>query len=164
MKWSISLLLVTILVGCISIPKLFSSIRKTEDKSYGYTIENPICIGYYSDWKRNTKAAWYFLSKLQLDGHPLKLIRHSSYQRPKNLVMRTTLPMRFGNDDGINNLLDRFDLVIRGTNDTTKVVLYFDVILKGEIKIPFGLTYIETSQNNIFQRNKYLDFTQSEII
>jgi hypothetical protein len=154
MKWLISLLLVIILVRCESTPKLFSSIRKTEDRSYGYTIENPICIGYYSDWKRNTKAAWYFLSKLQIDGHSLRLIRHSSCQRPKNLETKTTLPMRWGNDDGINNLLDRFDLIIRGSNDTTKVVLYFDVILKGEIKIPLGLTYVETSQNDIFQKNK----------
>lgn len=152
MKWIISLLLLIISVGCASIPKLFLSLHNNEEKSYGYTIENPICIGYYSDWAKSTKAAWYFLSKLQKDGHSLRLVRHYSYPRPKSLQSKSTEPLRWGSEPNTDNLLDRFDLVLRGSTDTTIVVLYFDVILKGEIKVPLGLKYVENSQNDIFQK------------
>jgi hypothetical protein len=138
-------------MGGGSFQKLFLSIKPSEDKSYGYTLENPIKIGYYSNWEKSTDAALFFLSKLKKNNHPLRLIMHYSMGRPQNLQPNNNIPLRFGGQNNLQNIIDRYDLILKGTSDSTTVVLYFDVILKDELQIPIGLEFDKDQNNNIYQ-------------
>jgi len=126
-------------------------VESSSDQSYGYNIDNPIMIGQYSHWQKNTELAYYYLSKLNKDGHPLKMLMHYTVDKPKDQPRkRESMSRLYGSGPSMGGrFLDRWTMIPVGTNDT--VDLYFDVEIKGEIKVPIGLTFDINQQNNIYQ-------------
>jgi hypothetical protein len=131
--------------------KLFLSIKSSENISYGYTPGNPIKIGYYSDWQKNTEAALFFISKLKKDGHPLRVTMHASFLRPQNLQKNNNIPLRYGRDNSHDLIIDCYELIVKGTADTTIIKLYFDAVLKDELYVPDGLEFDKDQNNNVYQ-------------
>ena len=153
MKTFIQILILTIFLGCVSIPKNFINLQNSTDKTYGYSIDNPVSIGIYNNWEKNTDAMYYFLSKLQKDGHPLTFTLHASVKKPINLMRYELSPSHTGNQLMYNDLLDLVILKVKGKKDTNSIKLYFNVTGQNNVKIPIGLTFSESQNNNVFSNN-----------
>ena len=145
------ILVVLVLSSCVSSEKLFTSIEHSNQDNYGYSVENPILIGHSANWQKNTDFALLYLSKLQYNGVPLKLILHASVKKPsdqprkpQSITTRWGTPLSLGAE-----FLDLYIVAPIGAQDTLH--LYFDVEIKGEIKIPKGMTFDIQQSNNIFQ-------------
>ena len=147
----IAILLSTLLIGCASSTELFTSVQNSDDDSYGYSIDNPILIGQYSNWQKNTELAYFYLSKLNKDGKPLKMLAHYTVNKPEDQPRKKeSMPRLYGTGPSMGGIfLDKWTMIPEGTNDT--IDLYFDVEIKGAIKVPIGLTFNINQQNNIYQ-------------
>ncbi len=155
MRKAYYLIIILFITGCTSPAKLFSSIKQSEQSDYGYSANNPILIGYYPSWQKNTQNAWYYLSKLEYNGKPLQFVMHATVGKPANQprakkiykLLGTPLygaPLSLG-----GNSLDLFVMVPRGTSDT--LGLFFDVEIKGEVMIPKGFVFNINQNNNIYK-------------
>jgi hypothetical protein len=140
-------------MSCVSIPTNFINVQESKDATYGYSIENPISIGFYSTMKKNGDAMYYFLSKLQKDGYPLKLTLLASVEKPGKLMKYEKFPIMVGNQLMYNGLLDLMVLEIKGKEDTASIELYFNLTGQNNVKVPVGLTFSGSQNNNIFNDN-----------
>src|ERR1035437_6674687 len=129
------------LVGCVSTKNLFSSLGNSQDDNYGYSVNNPILIGEYSNWQKNAELTFFYLSKLTYDKKPLQYILHATVEKPDNQPRKKeSLPLRFGVPSSLGGkFLDLYVVVPHGTTDTLK--LYFDEEIKGSLKIPKGFEF-----------------------
>ena len=137
--------------GCASTSKMLSTVEKASNDSYGYSVENPILMGQYHHWQKNTNLAHMYLSKLKYERKPLKLIAHATVKKPENQPRKNkSLPLRYGTPASLGgDFLDLYILVPRGTKDTLN--LYIDVEIEGEIKIPKGFEFNINQENNIYR-------------
>jgi len=140
-----------LLVSCTSTSALFTSLESSSDNTYGYSKDDPILIGQYSSWQKNTDLAYYYLSKLNKEGSPLKMLLHATVDKPIDQPgKRKPVPKLYGSSASMGGIfLDKWVMVPKGTTDT--IALYFDVEIKGELKVPEGLTFDLNQQNNIYQ-------------
>lgn len=137
--------------GCISTNKLLTSLEHSEHDNYGYSIENPILIGHFSSWQKNTDVALLYLSKLMYNEKTLQFVLHATVKKPSDQPRkRKSLPLLYGTPSSLGGeFLDLYLMVPRGTTDTLN--LYFDVEIKGETKIPKGLVFDINQTNNIYR-------------
>ena len=138
-----AIFVIGLLVGCAtSNPKFFANVQKTEDKSYGYTAENPVTIKN-ADLGNSINSSYYYLSRLRTEkGNKLQLIMRYSVGNPN--YKKPVMPMtnRYTGEPlnyGTGPLLDLYILKPENENDTIR--LYINPYLKGEIKIPNGLRF-----------------------
>ena len=145
------MLLLVLFTSCISTNKLLTSIEHSEHDNYGYSIENPILIGHFNSWQKNTEVALLYLSKLMYTKKPLQLVLHATVEKPSDQPRtRKSLPLRYGTPSSLGGeFLDLYVMVPKGTTDTLN--LYFDFEIKGEIKIPKGLEFDIDQINNIYR-------------
>jgi hypothetical protein len=146
--------IVILLSGCTSSRELFTSIKQSDQDNYGLSIENPILIGYFNNWQKNTDLAYDYLSKLKYKNKSLHFVFHATLEKPLNQPRKSkpdvTLQSIYGIPKNLGgNTLDLFVMVPRGTNDTLK--LYFDVEIKGEIMIPMGFDFDPGQINNVYK-------------
>jgi hypothetical protein len=152
MKKLLTLTLV-LLSACTSSKELFTSIKQSDQDDYGLSIENPILIGYFNNWQKNTELAYYYLSKLKYENKPLHFVLHGSLEKPANQPRKSKPVVTFHSMYSVptnigGTMLDLFVMVPRGTNDTLR--LYFDVEIKGEIMIPKGFEFDPSQVNNVY--------------
>ena len=145
------MLLFVLFTGCISTNKLLTSLEHSEHGNYGYSVENPILIGHFNSWQKNTDVALFYLSKLIYNEKPLQLVLHATVKKPSDQPRkRESLPLRYGTPSSLGGeFLDLYVMFPKGTTDTLN--LYFDVEIKGEIKIPKGLEFDINQTNNIYR-------------
>jgi len=148
---NIALILTVFFLGCTSTKNLFSSLEKSNEDNYGFTANNPILIGEYSNWQKNAELALFYLSKLTYKQKPLQCILHATVKKPKNQPRkRESIPMRFGTPGSLGaKFLDLYVVVPRGTTDTLN--LYFDEEVKGLLKVPKGFGFDINQTNNIYR-------------
>ncbi|MDO9511572.1 MAG: hypothetical protein Q7J34_07430 [Bacteroidales bacterium] len=143
-------IVIIFLFGCTSTKDYFSTIQQSEQVDYGYSAENPILIGHYNNWEKNTQLAWHYLSKLKYNEKAFQVIGHATVKKPANQPRKKTIPLRFGSPQSLGaETLDLFVLVTRGESDT--IMLYFDVEIKGKTNIPKGLVFDHLQNNDIFK-------------
>ncbi len=147
----LALLSLMFLLSCASSTKLFTSIQSSDDDTYGYNVNNPILIGQYSSWQKNTELAYIYLSKLNKIGHPLKMILHATVEKPEDQPRkRKSIPILNGTPTSMGGIfLDKWIMVPQGTTDT--LALFFDVEINGELKVPVDLTFDINQKNNIYK-------------
>ncbi len=140
-------------ISCNGTGKLFSTLETSENENYGYSKENPILIGEYNHWQKNTKLTYYYLSKLSYNGNPLKMIMHATVAKPSNQPRkRESIPLRYGTPSSLGGkFLDLYVVIPKGTTDTLN--LYFDVEIKGTIEIPKELVFDINQVNDIYSDN-----------
>lgn len=145
------LILAIFLFSCVSTKEIFTTVEHSEQDSYGYTVDNPILIGHYNHWQKNTDLSYFFLSRLKKNGIPLQMLMHATVIKPKDQPRkREPIPLRYGTPSSLGGkYLDLFVMVPRGTTDTLK--LYFDVEIKGQTKVPKGLEFDYDQINNIYR-------------
>lgn len=145
------LLSLIFLLSCASSTKLFTLIQSSDDATYGYNVNNPILIGQYSSWQKNTELAYIYLSKLSKNGHPLKMILHATVEKPVDQPRkRKSIPRLYGTPTSMGGIfLDKWIMVPQGTTDT--LTLFFDVEIEGVLKVPVDLTFDINQKNNIYQ-------------
>lgn len=145
------MILCVFLISCVSTKDLFSSLQTSESDNYGYSEENPILIGEYSNWQKNVDLTYFFLSKLTYNKHPLKFILHATVEKPANQPRKKkSLPLIYGIPSSLGGIfLNLYIVVPKGTNDTLK--LYFDEEIKGTLKIPKGMEFNFNQSNNIYR-------------
>jgi len=138
-------------VGCTSTKELFTSIQLSEQDNYGYSKDNPILIGYFNNWQKNTDLALYYLSKLKYENKSLQMLFHATIEKPANQPRKKkSIPMTYGGPSSLGGeFLELYQMLPRGTTDT--LYLYFDVEIKGEIKIPEKLEFDLNQINNMYQ-------------
>jgi hypothetical protein len=108
-------------------------------------------MGKSSNWRKNSDAVYYFISKLQKDGRPLKFVMHATVEKPKKLKRKTTIVQLINNEGLMTEFLDLFIMITKGSVKKDTVELFFDVTVDGEVKIPVGLTFSENQINNLYQ-------------
>ncbi len=149
------MIIVTLLfsISCSSTKNLFSTLETSEYENYGYSKENPILIGEYNHWQKNTELSYYYLSKLSYNGNPLKMVMHATVAKPSDQPRkRESIPLRYGTPSSLGGkFLDLYVVIPKGTTDTLN--LYFDVEIKGTIKIPRGLEFDINQVNNVYRDN-----------
>ncbi|MGV8093204.1 MAG: hypothetical protein AB2L24_15200 [Mangrovibacterium sp.] len=147
----LTIILFLFLISCVSTEKLFSTIETSEYENYGYSKENPILIGEYNHWQKNTDLALYYLSKLSYKGNPLRMIMHATVDKPSEQPRKKeSIPLRYGTPSSLGGkFLDLYVVVPKGMTDTLN--LYFDVEIKGTIKVPKGLEFNINQTNNIYR-------------
>ena len=123
MKKLLTLTLI-LLSGCTSSKELFTSMKLSDQDNYGSSIENPILIGYFNNWQKNTDLAYYYLSKLKYQNKSLHFILHASLEKPSNQPRKSKQAVTFHSLYGIptnlgGTMLDLFMMVPRGTNDNS---------------------------------------------
>ena len=136
------------LIGCVSTnAKYFSNIKPTDDKTYGYSAENPITIKN-GDLQNSINSSYYYLSQLATEKlNKLRIIQRYSIPNPnyKKPVLPlanryTGQPMNYGNGP----ILDKYILIPENEKDT--IVLYINPYIKGNgVKIPAGLIFSRLS-------------------
>lgn len=137
------LLVVGLLVGCATKnSKFFANVQKTDDLSYGYTAENPVTIKN-SDLGNSINSSYYYLSRLRSEkGNKLQLIIRYSVGNPNYKKPIMPLTNRYTGEPlnyGTGPLLDLYILKPVNENDTIRI--YVNPYLKGEVKIPHGLSF-----------------------
>lgn len=153
--FSISILgiifLLFLIISCVSTKDLFTTIDVSEYEDYGYAITNPILIGEYNHWQKNTDLTLYYLSKLTHNGNPLKMVLHATVQKPKDQPRKKkSMSSLYGVPSSLGGeFLDLYVMVPKGTTDTLN--LFFDVEIKGVIKIPQKLKFDINQTNNIYK-------------
>ena len=142
------------LLGCSTSKKVLDSLETIEasaDKSYAYTIDNPILIGKYNSWQRNSNLAHFYMSKLTFQDRNLQCVMHATIRKPDNQPRKpqTGLPNRYAVSNNLGGeYLDKYWLVPRGTTDT--LTLFFDVEIDGVLKLPHGMDIDVNQTNNIY--------------
>ena len=136
MKFRDLIIILIFIFGCApSFQSLINQTQTTEDPTYGYSINNPIKIGYYSVPK-SIEASHKYISLLRTEeGKSLRLIMSGTTMAPEG-IQKKSIPMRFGSNIK-SGMLDFYMLVVEGTEDTLK--LYFDAYQKGDLAVPVGL-------------------------
>jgi hypothetical protein len=131
---------------------LFSSLQTSENDNFGYSEENPILIGVYSNWQKNANLTDFYLSKLTFNKNPLQIILHATIEKPANQPRKKkSLPLRYGVPGSLGGIfLNLYVVVPKGTKDTLK--LYFDEEIKGMLKIPKGFEFNINQSNNIYRK------------
>jgi hypothetical protein len=147
----IALILSVLLLGCTSTRNIFSSLEKSDEDSYGYSINNPILIGEFSNWQKNVDLTQFYLSKLTYNQKPLQYILHATVKKPGNqAVKKEYIPVRFGVSGSLGGkFLDLYVVVLKGTTDTLK--LYFDEEINGILKVPKGFEFNINQSHNIYK-------------
>ncbi|MBP1675819.1 MAG: hypothetical protein H6Q20_378 [Bacteroidetes bacterium] len=147
----IIIILSVFLLGCTSTKKVFSSLEKSVEDNYGYSINNPILIGEFSNWQKNADLSLFYISKLTYNQRPLQYILHATVEKPMNQPRKKkSIPLRFGVPSSLEGkFLDLYVVVPIGTTDTLK--LYFDEEIKGTLKIPKGFEFDINQSNNIYR-------------
>jgi hypothetical protein len=147
----LALLSLVFLLSCASSTKLFTSIQNSNDATYGYSVNNPILIGHYSSWQKNTELAYIYLSKLNKNGHPLKMILHATVEKPEDQPRkRKSIPNLYRTPTSMGGIfLSKWIMVPQGTTDT--LALFFDVEIEGVLKVPVDLTFDINQKNNIYR-------------
>ena len=127
-KHYLYLLLLGLICGCASIglQELFSGVEEAPTSSYGYSIDDPIKLGYYG-LNESISASKTYISRLRLQGEPLVVIYRASTQNPADK----------------NKPLDLYRLVTESAEDT--IALYVDVYHKAPVWAPRGLTFVGAS-------------------
>ena len=147
----LTILIIVFIFACVGPSKVFESIGNSSDQSYGYNMDNPILIGQYSHWQKNTDLAYIYLSKLNKNGQPLKMLLHATVDKPKDQPRkRESIPRLYGTTPSMGGrFLDMWRVLPEGTTDT--IDLFFDVEISGDLKIPAGLSFDIYQQNNIYR-------------
>ena len=133
--------------GLISMP-----LQESKFDNYGTSKDQPILIGYYNDWQKNTSLALYYLTKLSYNDKPLKCILHQTIQKPANqprkekplIQSRNSIPKNMGGE-----FLDLYVMITIDSSDTLS--LYFDMEIEGQLELPKGFKFDSNQINNIFQ-------------
>ncbi|MGQ1945489.1 hypothetical protein ACT3CD_00125 [Geofilum sp. OHC36d9] len=141
--WAAILSLGLLLTSCIvSNPKFFANAYPSEDPTYGYTPENPIMIKN-ADLNNSMGSSYYYLSRLRTEkGNKLQLIQRFSVSNPNYVKPAIPLTNRYTGQPlnyGTGPILDYYILMPENETDTVK--LYINTYLKGEVKVPVGLTF-----------------------
>ncbi len=127
-----------LLTSCASMDDLIATFSPAQSETYGYTKDNPVLIGHYNSWQKNTNLTYKFLSELSYKGRPLEFLGHATVRKPKDQPRKKkALPLRYGAQTNLGGkFLDLYILSPKGLNDTLR--LYFDVEIEGKTKIPKG--------------------------
>ncbi|WP_127846108.1 hypothetical protein [Psychroflexus aestuariivivens] len=139
-----SLIIIGLLIaGCaVNNPKFFSSIESTNDKTYGYTAENPVTIKN-ADLNNSIGSSYYYLSRLRTDkGNKLQLIQRFSIENPNYKKPAVPLQNRYTGQPlsyGTGPLLDLY--ILKPENEKDTIRIYINPYLKGEVKVPNGLNF-----------------------
>jgi len=82
-KQIVTIIATGLLVSCAtSNPKFFAKVQKTENLSYGYTIDNPVTIKN-GDLGHSINSSYYYLSRLRTEkGNKLQFIRQALVENP----------------------------------------------------------------------------------
>ncbi len=138
-----SLMVLAIFVACAAQMKSISwDLKPASRAGYGYTAEDPICIGYSKDLAENVGLSTTYMQRLRAsDQQPLQIVARFTVQDPRHEPEQPKflgLPLRNGFPKG--GLLDAYILVsVQGT-DTVR--LYFDIYHKDSLRVPTGLQWI----------------------
>lgn len=142
MKNIVILFLLFFIISCgTSIQTMLSSIEETVDETYGYTIGNPIRIGYSSPQK-SIDYTYEFIDRLRDSSNmPLKLLyRVSVIDTNYKPSFWEKIPKRYGNS-GSSAILDRYTLTKNNDRDT--VNLFVDIFKEEPLYIPKGLQFVK---------------------
>lgn len=147
----IAIILSIFLFGCTSTKSLFSSLEKSVEDNYGYSVNNPILIGEYSNWQKNAELTLFYLSKLTYNQKPMQYILHATVKKPEDQPRKKeSIPLIFGTPSSLGGkFLDLYVVVPKGTTDTLR--LYFDEEIKGVLKVPKGFEFDINQTNNIYR-------------
>lgn len=147
----IAIILSVFLFGCTSTKSLFSSLEKSVEDNYGYSVNNPILIGEYSNWQKNAELTLFYLSKLTYNQKPMQYILHATVKKPEDQPRKKeSIPLIFGTPNSLGGkFLDLYVVVPKGTTDTLR--LYFDEEIKGVLKVPKGFEFDINQTNNIYR-------------
>ena len=142
-KQIVVLIAISLLASCVtSNPKFFAKVQKTEDLSYGYTVENPIAIKN-ADLGNSINSCYYYLSRLRTEkGNKLQLIERYSVGNPSYKEPVLPLTNRYTGmplNHGTGPLLDLY--ILKPVNENDTIRLYINPYLKSSVKIPYGLEF-----------------------
>ena len=138
-----AILAIGLLTSCVtSNPIFFAKVQKTEDTSYGYTIDNPVAIKN-ADLGNSINSSYYYLSRLRTEkGNKLQLIKRHSVENPNYKKPALPLTNRFTGKPlnyGTGPLLDLY--ILKSVNENDTIRLYINPYLRGSVKIPYGLEF-----------------------
>ena len=122
---------------------LFATIDTATRASYGYTAQDPVRLGHFGTFK-GLQASYEMISRLRLEGQPLKILRRGSSRLEAPF---DTTEVKPGSDVRMSGVafVDRYTLVTPDARDT--VHLYFDAYYAAPVRIPQGLELAAPSVN-----------------
>ena len=132
-----------ILVSCAtSNRKFFANVEETDDRTYGYTANNPVTIKN-ADLYYSINSSYYYLSRLRTEnGNRLQLIMRASVNNPNYKESAIDLRNRYTDmplSYGTGPLLDLY--ILKPVNENDTIEIYINPYLKGKIKVPYGLKF-----------------------
>ena len=127
----------------ISNTKYFAGVTQTQDKTYGYTAENPILVKN-ADLDHSIATSYYYISHLRTAaGNKLTLLKRTAVYNPQYKKPEVELVNRYTGMP-INSNARIVDLyLLKPENEPDTIKLYINPYKKGKIFIPAGLTFKE---------------------
>jgi hypothetical protein len=131
------------LAGCASHkPKLSWDLESSYRSNYGYSPDDPICIGYSGNMQKCFQLCDTYISCLRAkDNQRFSILMHATVEDPKHELEKSNflgIPLKYGEIRG--GLLDRFTIVSESAIDTLN--LYFDMYHRDTLRVPNNLVFV----------------------